>query len=264
MSKNRKNKNKIKKFTATDRGKNLEEYLKNKAWSDDSKGETRVYLVKDEDDEIVLFFSLKCGLLYKKYIYDKLEKIEKDYVDMIVEAKMKNDVQAVQDYYEIEIFEDDRRTGLFQIANERFEIKRENIKLNDELNAHKVEECFSAIELQYFCKNNSYKPKKILDVPIGVGVFWEVIVPLVCDINETIGCRYLYLFAADNTNNKNEKDLVKYYKTSLKFDDIGDLIVVKPYYDIGCYSLYQEISELGTNREVIWQQFSDVLGMGKG
>ena len=47
-------------FEATEDGKSLEVYLKNKAWSDDLQGETRVFLVKDLDDNIALFFSVKC------------------------------------------------------------------------------------------------------------------------------------------------------------------------------------------------------------
>lgn len=65
LTTNLKNKEKIKEFVSKKANNQLEAYIKDedKAWTEDSDGETRVYLVKDESGEIALFFSIKCGLL---------------------------------------------------------------------------------------------------------------------------------------------------------------------------------------------------------
>ena len=81
---------------ATEEGKELEKFLKDRAWEADSEGETRVYLVKDENGSVVLFFSLKCGLLYKKYQYDELEEDKREFVNLLIEAiQQKDDVREM-------------------------------------------------------------------------------------------------------------------------------------------------------------------------
>lgn len=90
------------------------------------------------------------------------------------------------------------------------------------------------MELRHFCKNINYQTEK-RKVPLGVGLFWEVIVPQICKITDLAGCKYLYLFAADNTptkeNHQKTRKLVQYYKNDLKFDDIQGLTIIKPTYD---------------------------------
>lgn len=55
----------IKNFRSDKKGKGLERYLKEDAWREDQQGITKVYLVKDSDN-IVFFFALGAGLLYKE------------------------------------------------------------------------------------------------------------------------------------------------------------------------------------------------------
>ncbi|MCD8079400.1 MAG: hypothetical protein LUF04_03000, partial [Bacteroides sp.] len=52
--------------------------------------------------------------------------------------------------------------------------------------------------------------------------------------------------------------LVEYYKNELKFDDVQDVTILKPYYDFQCFSLIQEINDLQEHREAAWIQHSDV------
>ena len=71
---------------------------------------------------------------------------------------------------------------------------------------------------------------------------------------------YLYLFAADKSENSDIKKLVRYYKDALKFYECeeDDIIIIKPEYDKYCYGLVEEISKLAENRETIWEEFSDI------
>lgn len=248
----------IKDFAATDQGKYLEAYLKENAWNADSEGETRVYLVKDEDGAIALFFSIKCGLLYKKYQYDDLDSEKQDFVNMLIDAMQQSDNDTLTNYYESGMYEEKEMVDLFNIAKRRIELKMEEKELKDGEYTLKVEECYSAIEIQHFCKNSVYKNNQRIGVPLGFGIFWEVIVPLVCNITNKVGCKYLYLFAADHTCNEEVKKLVQYYKTELKFSDVEDMMIIKPYYDKDCSGLVQTISDLQYNREAVWEEFSDV------
>lgn len=245
-------------FKATDEGKYLETYLKDKAWEADLEGETRVYLVKDERDSIALFFSLKCGLLYKRYQYDDLDDEKKDFVDLLIAAMQKRDYELLEEYYESGVCSEDEMRRLLDIAYNRLELKMEERQLQDGSYTLKVEECYSAIEIQHFCKNSLYKRDDSVGISLGFGIFWEVIVPLICDITDKVGCKYIYLFAADQTNDADVRKLVEYYKNELKFSDVEDMIIIKPYYDTDCQGLVQAVSDLQDHRNTVWEEFSDV------
>lgn len=260
MTSKENNKDILEEFWSQKNNNTLGDYLKNNAWNDDLSGETRVYLVKDPEGQVALFFSLKCGMLISKNQYDKLDEYEREFVDMLVEAKQNDDLEAVNGYYEYGSSEFPDIDRLFLIAERRIESKSETRELGDEKNALKVAECFSGIELCHFCRNEAYRCPSDLKVPLGFGIFWEVIVREIFKITHWIGCKYLYLFAADNTEDSDIKKLVNYYKSALKFYecDEADIIIIKPEYDENCYGLIQEISRLSSNQEAVWQEFSDV------
>ncbi len=261
LTSNQINKLLINDFKADDLGRSLEEYLKANAWSEDSDGETKVYLIKDIDNKVALYFSLKCGLLYEPYDYFRLASDELDFVNMLIDALKIKDHEAINSYIESGYFDAEKTDKLYKIAQERIDIKNEGIELGDDESTLKVHKCYSAIELRHFCKNVNYQTEK-RKVPLGVGLFWEVIVPQIYRITDLVGCKYLYLFAADNTptkeNQHETRKLVQYYKNDLKFEDIQGLTVIKPTYDRSCWGMIQKISDLRKNQEVIWEEFSDV------
>lgn len=260
MTSKEENKALIKSFESKKNGNTLGDYLRNSAWPADSEGETRVYLVKDLEGRIALFFSLKCGLLFTKNQYDALDDVKRPFVDMVVEAKRNHDDESLKNYYTYGSEEYPDVDRLFEIADNRISKKDEGKELGDEKNTLKVAECFSAMELQHFCKNESFKPLESSKIPLGFGLFWEIIVPKILEITQSIGCKYLYLFAADRTENSDIQKLVRYYKSDLKFYECEEdnIIIVKPEYDKNCYGLVEEISKLADNRESIWEEFSDV------
>lgn len=63
LTANPQNRELIKAFVSKKANNQLETYIKDedKAWAEDSGGETRVYVVKDESGEIALFFLLNVG-----------------------------------------------------------------------------------------------------------------------------------------------------------------------------------------------------------
>lgn len=85
---------------------------------------------------------------------------------------------------------------------------------------------------------------------------------IIIDITKQVGCKYVYLFAADKTEDLKEsemKKLISHYKNNFKFSECDEGIkFVKPEYDNHCYGLIQSVSMLESNREAIWHEFSDV------
>ena len=261
------NKKLISEFESKKANNSLVTYLKNedKAWTEDGDGETRVYLVKDQSGKVALFFSIKCGLLVGRDSVEELTPIDKELFDLIVQAKKENNEESLKGYYDYGILEpDDIRNinELFRMADERLESKNEAAEIGQEGQTWNVPACFSGMELRHLCRNDNYQMPSEVDSRLGFGIFWEKIVPIVLEVATKVGCKYLYLFAADKTNNEenpNTKKLVSYYKNELKFHECGDeLKFVKPKYDNTCYGLVQEISELRINRNIAWEEFSDV------
>lgn len=259
------NKDLIGGFVSKKANNSLESYIRDedKAWTEDFNGETRVYLIKDASENVALFFSLKCGLLVGENLDEKLSDEDQAFVDAVIEVMREKDVDAIKNMYEagVSIY-GDYAERLFEIADKRLDTKTEATEIGQSENTINVPNCISAIELRHLCKNENYQIPDDLGVPLGFGLFWEVIVPIVIDITKQVGCKYIYLFAADKTEEKEKvefKKLISYYKNILKFSECGEGIkLVKPEYDNYCYGLIQEVAELETNREAVWHEFSDV------
>lgn len=241
--------------------------MKDKAWDDDSEGETCVYLVKDSEGEVALFFSIKCGLLYEKTGIELLNEEEHEYVDMIIEAKLsKNaDKDFEEIYAAITSLCGARVDALCEIADHKIDIKNERKELKEEDTTLRVAKCYSAIEIQHFCKNVNYIPTIAGDIPLGYGLFWEIIAPKVLEITQLVGCKFVYLFAADNSDSEDlshENDflkLVRYYKNELLFSEISDVTVIKPDYDKYCRALVQSIADIKDNISSAWEKYSDIV-----
>ena len=111
-----------------------------------------------------------------------------------------------------------------------------------------------------------------------------------------MGCKYVYLFAADNsdfsevidqTNNcvkyskdydidseeevfgnestsqENVKKLVSYYINNLKFRPVSEYTILKPHFERTCYTLIQDVADLPRKRELIWSSHDQDNEMGK-
>lgn len=153
-----------------------------------------------------------------------------------------------------------------------------------------VKETFPAIDIKFLCRNKNYKVPIHLDFKLGIYVFWEMIVPHLLDIAEMVGCKYIYLFAADNSDsyddpvdiqeypmysdmylddddttksndlqmNHNEiYKLVNYYINELKFSYVANYKILKPNYERTCFTLIQEVKDLQNNRMKIWHSHEE-------
>lgn len=76
---------------------------------------------------------------------------------------------------------------------------------------------------------------------MGVVVFWKFVVNEVLEAMKHVGCQYLFLFAADKTD---DEELVAYYRDNLFFKEAVDVATAKPIYDLTCKFMYQETRNL--------------------
>ncbi len=255
------NKDLIKTFEAPEKGVKLGEYLHKKAWMDDVEGETKVYLIKDKNDFLVAFFSVKCGLLYDSHEYEKLKGSELEFVNLVVEQyemNLPDKDDIIQAYYECyDQIADERKDKLMEIAFQRYDDSEEERTSKDGSSIKRVHETFSAIEIAHFCKNIHYKYNidAMQGVSLGSGLFWEKIIPKIEAAISIVGCKYLYLFAADNSEYEKVRSLVRYYKDDFKFDEIQDLMIIKPDYDRKCQAMIQDVSEIERDGIAFWARY---------
>lgn len=255
------NKDLIKNFKAPEKGFKLGEYLHEKAWEDDLEGETKVYLIKDDKGLLVAFFSIKCGLLYDSHEYEKLNGDELEFVNLVVEQyemNLSDKGDIIQAYYDCyDQIADERKDKLMEIALQRYDDSEEIRTSKDGSSIKRVHETFSAIEITHLCKNNCYEYNidNMMGVSLGSGLFWEKIIPKIKEAISIVGCKYLYLFAADNSDYEKVRSLVRYYKDDFKFDEIQDLIIIKPDYDRKCQAMIQDVLEIERDGIAFWARY---------
>ncbi len=295
------NQDDIKNFVQATNGNRLANYLTDEAWKDDSCRNTKVFLVRDKTtQQIAFYYALNCGILYTDFTLPNLSAQEQSLVERYVKALrlcQRNDLSSEEQiaadnaYYDVygeffEISDDpDRASNLIALADEKAlakEEKEEALRDRPEGDHIKqVKETFPAIDIKFLCKNANYHPSIKLDFKLGIYVFWEIIVPHILKISELAGCKYIYLFAADNTEPSIEEEkpipmwtpdydpydeddelanpkkddlqkLVSYYITELKFRPVAEYTILKPHFERSCHTLIQEVDTLQEKREQIW------------
>lgn len=301
LRKSEENKDDIKTFVQATKGEKISSYLINNAWDDDCDRNTKVFLVRDQKTkEIVFFFAINCGILFSELNIWNLSQDEKVPFNKYVEAMQRLNTsnlskedeekaneqmsESMGELWEV-VQEPDRVSYLLSLAEEKVQLleeKREALSETGEgEHTQQVQDTFPAIDIKFLGRNKEYKPEIELDFKLGVYVFWEMIVPHLLEIAEKVGCKYIYLFAADNTDqtqkmvdvppmwtpdydpyadedenevaNEEIRTLVNYYINELKFRYVSKYKILKPHYERYCYTLIQDVESLESNRESVWQ-----------
>ena len=305
----------IKEFLQAQNGDAIAQYLNTRAWNDDSNNDTKVFLIRDKKTrKIAFFYALNCGILYKDLNTIKMSFVEKECVEKLIKALRQNNTKGLNEEeknatYELlsqayglfdeKIEDSDRASLLISYAQEQAEIKEEReeavSQTGDSEFVKNVQETYPAIDIKFFCKNANYQPHIELDFKFGVYVFWEIIVPHILNISELVGCKYVYLFAADRSESpkvdgqvdnpilyskgydidsedeivneeeateENVKKLVLYYINNLKFRPVSDYTILKPHFERDCYTLIQDVADLQHKRELIWSSHDQDNEMG--
>ena len=243
------------------RNEGLAYTLQEDAWYEDREGRPTIYyVVKNPEGRIALYFSLRCGVLFDpNYVRNVMERFEQKHA-LFTEIRSGRDVETLRSGY-----------SDYRLASDFFNVKSDrNLILKDKRRDPndkliRVEEAFPAIELVHFCANDWARDEwKRLQLGHSMGevMFWHFVVPKMLEINQLIGCEYVYLFAADRTP---DATLLNYYENVLHFEQIRHIGAIKPYYDFFCIFMAKRLRGLTTYRKHclsrdFWEE-EDPLGL---
>ena len=235
--------------------------IQSEAFEEDENGSVAYYVVKNkEDGGIVFYFSLKCGQLYDKLIEKEQLRLIKNLFKYFDEIE-KEESTSEEDRRLIKEIRESVRTskGISKADLDKIQ-KKDNKAVSDiesvfTENLQRVGQTFAGVEIVQFCANENYR--KLFDSlgffpPFGAIVFWHFLVPKVLEVRKHIGCQYLFLFAADTSD---DESLIRYYRT-LHFTDVGQHGAVIPLYDWTCRFMYQEIAGLSKGKEEFFNDFN--------
>lgn len=229
---------------------NLVDYLVGDAFDDDAENRCACYVVRDDDGDILCYFSIKCGLLYSEF--EELKKFEKfkNHKIKLMELEQRSDDPQVQEY-----IEDIKK----KLKEAKDDIERLLGKFDSMPPNKQVAKSFPSVELTHFFVNESYRQKWQhygfgAKNRIGATMFWHVIVDIVERIRNLTGCEYLYLFAADATS---DRHLVNHYKNMMGLREEMTMSALQPIYDFNCTFLYAGIDSLLNARDEFYNDFND-------
>ena len=242
------------------RNNNVADALLNKAYQEDESGVVAYYVVKDNDDNVLFFFSLKCGLLFDEFIEgEKLTRLKELCSTLSEKLNGGNVPEEDMDGLKAILESVRAKKGLKKDEVARIlHTTTDSQEINSifDKNIKNVGKTFAGVEIVHFCANDDCREvwdKYNLDQSLGAIVFWHFIVPLIFELRKIVGCEYLFLFAADCDP---DEHLVNYYSQKLKFKKADEHSATMPIYDFTCKFMYQKIAELEEKRMKFYENFN--------
>jgi hypothetical protein len=242
------------------RNETLANTLKNEAYGDDVDNRLAYYLVKDSEQNILFYFSLKCGMLYDRFIEGEgLAKI-RAFFSFLSKLKQSPDIDVDQVKSIDAILESIRakkglkKAQVMDLLHGMVAMNEIETLFGDEQKT--VGKTFSGIEIVHFCANDGCRDKweKLgLGNKLGAVVFWHFIVPRVLKVLAEVGCEYLFLFAADLTS---DEHLVNYYRTYMHFEDSSEHGAAVPLYDLTCKMMCRKTETLEDDQNLFYEYFN--------
>ena len=243
------------------RNPSLVQTLQNEAMEEDQEGKVAYYLIKDKDGNILFYFSIKSGTLYDSHLDANVIKLINTLNAYIHDSLSDPDLSDKQKA-ELNRFQEKIRShkGITRYDLERLPKKKTKLFVDLEKELSKdvthVGKTFSSLELVHFCANNECDDLwESLGLPhsIGVVVFWYFIVDILLKTRKLLGIQYLFLFAADLSENDS---LIGYYRDRLDFMRDEERATVKPIYDLSCEFMYQECKDIEERRNMFFDNFN--------
>ena len=277
LSCNKKNKDLIKNITNKENSA-LVNILQNSAWNIDQANKTAFYIIKDRDNHIPLFFSLQTGCIFDSQ--DSFTERKRILTILLSALQARTDLDAGKNIIIAEKFL--KEQNLYDLDQNQLKKQIEktqriigNKKIDTGLpqnkSIYRVVHTYPSIELHVFCKNDAYKDsweKKTshLNLPenkrMGEIFFWTFVVEIIRKTQAIVGCEYIHLFAANNPK-KDElghvienRSLLGYYETKLKFEENKELATTKPSFDYACVFMTQKISDLYEHQKEFFENFN--------
>lgn len=268
LSANAVNEELIKSFTSK-RGSSLVSYFKSFGLQEDAVGKTTYYVIKNAENEVMMFFSLKCGALFDPLLDEN--EVKQDFQRLLIllqaieNANGNNEeteeAVAILTKYQVgdRISIEDFTSLVLRKASRKKEFLKQLFgdkerEQNDKI--FRVQSTHPGIELVHFCTNDNMKEKwktYNLGHPMGETLYWMFIAPKFFEVQEIVGCEFAFLFAADLSE---DGSLVNYYDVSLKFQKRQDVGTNKPFYDFCCEFMCQEVNEMKKKREEFFENFN--------
>ena len=233
------------------RGRGLVNHLRDQGWTADKSGTTADYVIKNPQGRIMMFFSLKCGVLFDPHYFNRCAE---EFTDAQRLWRAWNQARCGDESAQaiLDEFRRDKGEAAYKECIRDLEVRyyhsRGVIQLikrdkRDEPNDKmiRVDKAHAAIELVEFCANDRtrdywrdlfQKSFATRRQTMGKVFFWWFIVPKMIEVSSIAGCEYAYLFAADD---EPDGDLVRYYEDALHFRKLTHLGTAKPMYDMNCY-----------------------------
>lgn len=243
------------------RNPSLVQTLQNEAMAEDQEGKVAYYIVKDKNDNVLFYFSLKSGTLYDSHLDANVIKLFKTLNAYIQDSLSDPDLSDKQ-RAELNRFQEKIRShkGITRYDLDNLPKKKTELFADLEKELSKdvthVGKTFSSLELVHFCANNECDElwdKLALPHSIGVVVFWYFIVDILLKVRKLLGIQYLFLFAADLSENDS---LIGYYRDRLDFMRDEERATVKPIYDLSCEFMYQECGDIEERRSLFFDNFN--------
>lgn len=243
------------------RNPNLVKVIKSqKTINRDETNTIAYYVVKSAEGNLLMYFSLKCGELFEALDMEKMVLAQKTLNAIAVlqnpEKHADDKVTEANEFIEKNINE--IKSILPNIEAYKRKKQYYEQELQKELNARTQRVLYThpAVELVEFCANDNTREawKKLgIEHKMGECVFWHLIVPKLLQLQEIVGCQYIYLFAADKSY---DGDLISYYKQVLRFNHPIELSANKPEYDFMCLFLCQAINDLKEGQTNFYESFN--------
>lgn len=160
------------------RNNNVAEALLNEAYQEDESGIVAYYVVKDADNNVLFFFSLKCGLLFDEFIEgEKLTRLKE--LCKTVAEKLNGGNVPIEDIDVLKAFLETVRAKKGVKKDEVARILHTTVDSQDintifDKNIKNVGKTFAGVEIVHFCANDDCREtwdKYGLDQSLGAIVF---------------------------------------------------------------------------------------------
>lgn len=252
-----------------EKGTLIVDYLKQKGLEEDSEGNTAFYIVRTQENEVLMFFSLKCGELFDP-LFD-VDAIEAGVQERLVILQALRNADEDPDSQKLAFFKLKEMSetkgislsGALNLILKETKQKKNLLNVFDaekktELNANiaRVSKTYPGIELVHFCTNDNAKDtwkSYALHHSMGEVIFWRFIAPKFFEVQKIVGCEYAFLFAADLSE---DRTLMNYYNVSLKFEADVEMGTNKPFYDFTCAFMCQSLASLRENLKSYFDNFN--------
>lgn len=225
--------------------------------NDDKNGDLASYLILAPKGMVLGFFSIRCGELFKCVDFKRMKMGCDAYKAMLNASKkqspkhLKKAKQNVTQALKYGISYDE-----FIPLYKKKKIYLADVATEPDKSVKRISDAYPGVELKFFGTNENssdYWKSLGFSSKMGETLFWKFVIQKVEEMRETVGCRFLYLFAADLNA---EGRLVNYYRSILHIDAQLNYSANKPHFDYNSKFLYQEISELVKQKEYFFEHFN--------